>query len=136
VPPALKPNLSGKFESNFISVVVQENNSVMLKSLSGYKLGIWVAHGEGRFELPYEESKYNIPVKYNQDTYPANPNGSKYNTAALCSEDGRHLAIMPHLERAYMPWQCAYYPEHRKGDDLTPWIEAFINARKWLAERY
>jgi phosphoribosylformylglycinamidine synthase len=135
-PPALKHNASGKFESNFISVEVQENNSVMLKSLSGFKLGIWVAHGEGRFELPYEESTYNIPVKYNQGTYPANPNGSSYDTAALCSEDGRHLAIMPHLERAYMPWQCAYYPEHRKRDDVTPWIEAFINARKWVEERY
>ncbi len=134
--PALKHNLSGKFESNFISVQVQDNNSVMLKSLSGFKLGIWVAHGEGRFELPYEESRYNIPVKYNQSTYPANPNGSKYDTAALCSDDGRHLAIMPHLERAYMPWQCAYYPEHRKNDDLTPWIEAFINARKWVEEKY
>lgn len=135
-PPALKHNASGKFESNYISVQVKDNNSVMLKSLSGFKLGIWVAHGEGRFELPYEESRYNIPVKYNQSTYPANPNGSKYDTAALCSDDGRHLAIMPHLERAYMPWQCAYYPEHRKNDDLTPWIEAFINARKWVEERY
>jgi len=135
IPPALEHNSSGKFESNFISVEVRENDSVMLKSLSGYKLGIWVAHGEGRFELPYEESKYNIPVKYKQDTYPANPNGSIYNTAALCSEDGRHLAIMPHLERAYMPWQCAYYPEERKDDEVTPWIEAFVNARKWVEDK-
>lgn len=136
LPPALRHNASGKFESNFITVEVKESNSVMLKSLSGFKMGIWVAHGEGKFELPYEEARYNIPVKYNQSTYPANPNGSKYDTAALCSEDGRHLAIMPHLERSYMPWQCGYYPEDRKSDDVTPWIEAFINARKWVEDRY
>jgi phosphoribosylformylglycinamidine synthase len=133
--PQLGHNASGKFESNFISVEVTENNSVMLQSLTGHKLGIWVAHGEGRFDLPYEESKYNIPVKYNQSTYPANPNGSMFDTAALCSDDGRHLAIMPHLERSFMPWQCGTYPEGRRKDDVTPWIEAFINAKKWVESK-
>ena len=99
------------------------------------KLGIWVAHGEGKFELPYNESEYNIPVKYSQGTYPANPNGSDYDTAAICSADGRHLAIMPHLERAYMPWQCGYYPDERRDDEVTPWIEAFVNARRWIEKK-
>ena len=130
--PKLVHNASGKFESNFLTVKIAENNSVMLKSLAGMKMGIWVAHGEGKFELPMDESDYHIPVKYNQGTYPANPNGSDFDTAALCSKDGRHLAIMPHLERAYMPWQCAFYPEHRKDDEVTPWIEAFVNARRWI----
>jgi len=133
--PLLKHNTSGKFESNFLTVKIMENDSVMLKSLSGMKLGIWVAHGEGRFDLPYKESEYSIPVKYNQGTYPANPNGSEFDTAALCSKDGRHLAIMPHLERAYMPWQCAYYPLERKNDEVTPWIEAFVNAKNWIKEK-
>lgn len=128
-------NASGKFESNFLTVDVNKNNSVMLKSLSGMKLGIWVAHGEGKFKLPYNESEYNIPVKFSQSTYPANPNGSDYDIAALCSEDGRHLAIMPHLERAYMPWQCGYYPDERRDDEVTPWIEAFVNARRWVEEK-
>lgn len=104
----------------------------MFGSLSGSKLGVWVAHGEGRFILPEEESAYNIVGKYIYDTYPGNPNGSDYNTAAVCSEDGRHLAIMPHPERAIFPWQCAYYPFENRRDDVTPWMEAFINARKWI----
>lgn len=104
----------------------------MFGSLSGSKLGIWVAHGEGRFSLPKAESDYNIVAKYIYSEYPGNPNGSDYNVAAVVSDNGRHLAIMPHLERSIFPWQNAYYPfEHRK-DDVTPWIEAFVNAREWI----
>jgi len=132
--PSLLHNASGKFESAFLSVDILESNSIMLRGMEGMKLGIWVAHGEGRFDLPYDESAYNIAVKYHYSTYPANPNGSEYDAAAICSNDGRHLAIMPHLERSFMPWQCAWYPEERKNDDVTPWIQAFINAKKWIQE--
>ncbi|MBQ7163371.1 MAG: phosphoribosylformylglycinamidine synthase [Bacteroidales bacterium] len=126
-------NNSHKFESEFISVSIPENKSVMFGSLSGSKLGIWVAHGEGKFSLPYDESKYQIIAKYNYDAYPANPNGSDYACAGLCSADGRHLAMMPHLERAVFPWQWAHYPEDRlHSDEVTPWIEAFVNARRWV----
>ena len=126
-------NVSHKFESEFISLAIPENNSVMFGSLSGSKLGIWVAHGEGRFSLPYEESRYNVVAKYNYSGYPGNPNGSDYDIAGLASADGRHLAMMPHLERAIFPWQMAYYPLSRKNSDqVTPWIEAFVNARKWI----
>lgn len=128
-------NESGKFESAFLNVEVPKNNSVMLKSLSGTRLGIWVAHGEGKISLPEAESNYHIPLKYCSSDYPANPNGTKYNAAALASADGRHLAMMPHLERAVMPWQWAHYPEERKNEQLSPWIEAFINARKWIEEK-
>ena len=126
-------NVSHKFESEFISLAIPENNSVMFGSLSGSKLGIWVAHGEGRFSLPYEESRYNVVAKYNYSGYPGNPNGSDYDIAGIASADGRHLAMMPHLERAIFPWQQAYYPLSRKNSDqVTPWIEAFVNARKWI----
>ncbi len=125
-------NESGKFESGFINVDIAENNSVMLKSLAGTRLGIWVAHGEGKLDLPLDEAAYQIPMRYSYSTYPANPNGSPYNAAALASADGRHLAMMPHLERSVMPWQWPWYPENRKTDQLTPWIEAFINAREWI----
>ncbi len=128
-------NDSHKFESAFISLAIPDNNSVMFKSLSGNKLGIWVAHGEGKFSLPDEESRYNIVAKYNYHDYPANPNGSDYDVAGICSADGRHLAMMPHLERAIFPWQCAWYPERRRMDEVTPWIEAFVNARKWIEEK-
>ena len=128
-------NTSHKFESTFLSLQIPENNSVMLSSLSGNKLGIWVAHGEGRFSLPEEESKYNVVAKYNYAAYPGNPNGSDYNVAGICSKDGRHLAMMPHLERAIFPWQNAWYPLDRRADEVTPWIEAFVNARKWVEDK-
>ena len=124
-------NDSHKFESAYLGLTIPENNSVMLGSLAGSKLGIWVAHGEGKFHLPQPESAYSVVAKYSYDLYPGNPNGSDYSIAGLCSADGRHLAMMPHLERAIFPWQCAYYPADRQKDDITPWIEAFVNARVW-----
>jgi len=133
--PKMHHNASHKFESTFVSVEIPENQSVMFGSLSGYKIGIWVAHGEGRFVLPKAESEYNLIAKYIYDTYPGNPNGSDYNAAGVCSKDGRHLAIMPHLERSLFPWQCANYPFENRKDDVTPWIEAFVNARKWIETR-
>ena len=128
-------NDSRKFESEFISLTIPQNDSVMFGSLSGNKLGIWVAHGEGKFSLPKAESAYNIIAKYNYSGYPANPNGSDYDVAGICSADGRHLAMMPHLERAIFPWQNAWYPERRRMDEVTPWIEAFVNARKWIEKQ-
>ncbi len=127
----MQHNTSHKFESGFLTLNIPQNDSVMFKSLSGNKLGIWVAHGEGRFELPLAENEYNVVAKYNYHGYPANPNGSDYDVAGLCSKDGRHLAMMPHLERAIFPWQMANYPEDRLKDEVTPWLEAFVNARIW-----
>ncbi len=125
-------NTSKKFESAFLGLAIPQNNSVMLGSLSGSKLGVWVAHGEGRFYLPEPEDHYNIVAKYNYAEYPGNPNGSDYNAAGICSADGRHLAMMPHPERAMFPWQNAWYPAEHRMDEVTPWIEIFVNARKWV----
>jgi len=128
-------NDSRKFESNFVGVTIPQNESVMLGSLSGCRLGIWVAHGEGKFSLPEAEEKYHIVAKYSYDSYPGNPNGSDHAVAGICSADGRHLAMMPHLERAIYPWQCGWYPAERHKDEVTPWLEAFVNARRWIEER-
>ncbi len=125
-------NDSHKFESEFVSLQIPQNDSVMFGSLSGSKLGLWVAHGEGKFSLPKGEGAYNIVAKYNYSEYPANPNGSDFDVAGICSSDGRHLAMMPHLERAIFPWQNAWYPLSRRMDEVTPWIEAFVNARRWI----
>ena len=133
--PQMLHNDSHKFESEFISLQIPQNKSVMFGSLSGTKLGLWVAHGEGKFSLPEAESEYNIIAKYNYHGYPANPNGSDYDVAGICSKDGRHLCMMPHLERAIFPWQCAWYPADRRQDEVTPWIEAFVNARKWIEQQ-
>ncbi len=133
--PAMSVNDSKKFESGFINVNIAENNSVMLKSLAGTRLGAWIAHGEGKFSFPYFSDKYKIPMVYSYDEYPGNPNGSDFNAAAICSNDGRHLAMMPHLERSFLPWQWPYYPYEREKDEVTPWIEAFVNAKRWIEER-
>lgn len=133
VKPKMLHNNSHKFESNFVGLTIPENNSVMFGSLSGSKIGVWIAHGEGKFHLPKAENQYNIIAKYSYESYPANPNGSDYNVAGICSADGRHLAMMPHPERAIFPWQSAYYPQDRvNSDQITPWMEAFVNARKWI----
>jgi phosphoribosylformylglycinamidine synthase len=130
--PKMLHNDSHKFESSFLTVDVPQNKSIMLQTLAGTKLGIWVAHGEGKFSLPYDENKYDVAMKYSYAGYPGNPNGSDYNVAGICSADGRHLAMMPHLERATYPWNWAYYPTERANDEVTPWIEAFVNAKKWI----
>ncbi|SFR31239.1 phosphoribosylformylglycinamidine synthase [Robiginitalea myxolifaciens] len=124
-------NHSGKHESAFTSVVVGPNRSVMLENLEGARLGVWISHGEGKFDLPHEEDQYHIVAKYGYEGYPSNPNGSDYNTAMLCDSSGRHLVTMPHIERSIFPWNWAYYPEDRK-DEVSPWLQAFINAREWV----
>ncbi len=133
--PKLFRNRSNKFESGFLNVTIPENNSVMLGDMAGMELGIWVAHSEGRFSLPYPEDRYNIVLRYSKSTYPANPNGSDFNVAGMASDDGRHLVMMPHLERAYFPWQCGFYPPEKRNDEVTPWIKALVNAKKWIEKK-
>ncbi len=130
--PKMLHNDTGKFECVFTSVKIQENNSVMLSSLAGSTLGIWSAHGEGKFSFPNKESHYNIVAKYGYDALPANPNGSDFNTAMMTDKTGRHLVMMPHLERSTFPCNWAYYPKERKDDKVSPWVEALVNARVWL----
>jgi phosphoribosylformylglycinamidine synthase len=124
-------NDSKKHESAFTSVRIQKNNSVMLSSLEGSTLGVWISHGEGKFALPYDENRYNIVGKYAYNEYPHNPNGSDFNTAMMCDATGRHLVTMPHIERSTFPWNWAHYPNDRQ-DEVSPWLEAFTNAYKWI----
>jgi phosphoribosylformylglycinamidine synthase len=132
--PKMLHNDSGKFECIFTAVDILDSSSIMLKGLEGSTLGIWAAHGEGKFYLPGSKNQYQIPATYHYDKYPANPNGSDHNAAMLSSNDGRHLVMMPHLERSTFPWNWAYYPESRKKDEISPWIKAFENAGEWLKE--
>ena len=132
--PLMDFNDSHKHESGFTSVKVGKNNAVMLSNLEGSTLGVWISHGEGKFNLPQAESNYNIVAKYAYEGYPSNPNGSSYNTAMLVSPDGRHLATMPHIERSIFPWNWAHYPKDRQ-DKISPWIQAFVNARNWLVSK-
>ncbi len=129
--PKMLHNSSGKFECGFVSVDIRETNSIMLQSMIGSTLGIWLAHGEGQFQLNGSESDFQIPVKYTYPEFPGNANGSDFATAALASKDGRHLAIMPHLERSLFPWNWGY----KKGleeAEVSPWMEPFANAFEWV----
>lgn len=132
IRPRMLHNDSHKHESNFLGVKIEDNNSVMLGSLSGSELGIWVSHGEGKFSFPKSKEHYNIVATYSYEAYPANPNGSDFSAAAIVSNDGRHLAIMPHMERSLHPWNWAYYPEDREDEVVSPWIEMFVNAKNWI----
>lgn len=131
----MKHNDSNKHESGFTSVKIQKNNSVMLSTLEGATLGVWISHGEGKFNLPMPENAYNIVAKYGYESYPANPNGSDYNTAMMCDTSGRHLVMMPHIERSTFPWNWAYYPNSGQKDTVSPWLEAFVNARNWIVQQ-
>ncbi len=133
--PKMQVNGSGKFESAFVNVTIPATNSILLGSLAGCRLGVWVAHGEGRFSLPSDSTPITAAAVYSYTAYPGNPNDSDQAIAAVCSTDGRHLAIMPHLERSLFPWNWPFYPSDRKADQISPWIEAFVNARNWVASR-
>jgi len=131
--PQITHNESQKMECAFVNVTIPTSHSVMLSSLNGSRLGIWSSHAEGKFILPTPAEHYNIAMQYSYDAYPANPNGSPQGVAAICSTDGRHLAMMPHPERCIYPCNWPYYPADRQQDQITPWVEAFVNAARWMA---
>ncbi len=130
--PKMHHNGSGKFESTFITITVPKNNSVMLNTYEGSTLGVWLAHGEGQFKLPADKSLYQVTANYTYPEYPGNPNDSDFAVASLCSHNGRHLAIMPHIERTLFPWNWPHYTRSKQTDEVGPWIEAFVNAREWV----
>ena len=132
--PKMTHNDSQKFECIFSTVNIEKSPSIMLKNLEGSRLGVWSAHGEGKFVFPYKENQYSIAGKYSYDSYPANPNGSNFNTAMLVSDDGRHLVMMPHIERSLYPHNWAYYPEDR-NDVYSPWVMVFNNSFEWLINK-
>lgn len=132
--PAMWHNDSHKHECSFVNVDIPENHSVMFSSLAGARLGVWVSHGEGKFHLPLSQDAYHIAARYTYSGYPGNPNGSDYDVAALASADGRHLVMMPHIERSIHPWAWAYCDPAVQRQEVSPWIEAFVNARKWVEQ--
>jgi phosphoribosylformylglycinamidine synthase len=143
--PRFVNNASGRFESRFATVTIEAGPSIMLKGMEGSTLGIWLQHGEGRALFPRISvldrirSEGLAPVRYVNDdgrpteTYPFNPNGSPEGIAALCSPDGRHLAIMPHPERTFLPWQWAWMPRKWRSFEVSPWLRLFQNARNWCS---
>jgi phosphoribosylformylglycinamidine synthase len=146
IQPRFIHNLSERFESRWIQVIIQQSPSVLLAGMEGSTLGVHIAHGEGRLHFPDMQTlnavqeKNLAPLVYvdpeNEPTekYPFNPNGSVSGIAALCSPDGRHLAMMPHPERAFLPWQCHYWPQEWSEVKVSPWLKLFQNAREWCLQ--
>ncbi|GBE33810.1 phosphoribosylformylglycinamidine synthase [bacterium BMS3Bbin06] len=147
VQPRFIRNRSGRFESRFSTVGILPSPSVFLKGMEGSVLGVWVAHGEGRAYFPDSAVLEDLlkgslaPVRFVDDgggiteTYPFNPNGSPTGIAALCSPDGRHLALMPHPERTFLKWQWGWMPgEWKEQLRASPWLRVFQNARAWCEE--
>ena len=132
--PKMLHNDSGKFECIFTAVAIEKSKAIMLNGLEGSILGIWAAHAEGKFSFPQDESNYQIPAKYLYQNYPSNPNGSDFNAAMLSSEDGRHLVMMPHLERSIFPWNWGHYPKNH-SHEISPWIMVFENAYNWIINK-
>ncbi len=144
--PRFVTNNSGRYESRFLAVAIAESPAMMLRGMAGARLGVWVAHGEGRCYFPDSalRNQVSAPIRYVNDEgvtampeeYPHNPNGSTDGIAAICSDDGRHLAMMPHPERAVLPWQWAYAPDDGIGSDgVSPWLKMFQNAREWCDQK-
>jgi phosphoribosylformylglycinamidine synthase len=146
--PRFVQNMSGRFESRWVTVKILEGPAIMFKGMADSTLGIWVAHGEGRLHFPdptlIDEviTKKLVPVVFVDDegqvdgkisqSYPFNPNGSPFGMTGLCTPDGRHLAMMPHPERSFLKWQWAWLPGHLNGGiKESPWIQMFQNAREW-----
>lgn len=114
----------------------------MLKNLEGSIIGCWIAHGEGRFSFKNPTIRDTliaedcIAVQYVDDEkrpteiYPMNPNGSENGTAAICSLDGRHLAMMPHPERCSQMWQWPYVSPGF-NPIKSPWQSMFDEAYYW-----
>ena len=128
----MEENESGKFECAFVDVRIPESSSLMLKPLFGTRLSVWSAHHQGRFA---RKTSLPMAMQYAYEHYPANPNGSDRQMAGLCSTDGRHLALMPHIERSLFPWNWAYYPKKQSYDECSPWLLAFRAAHEWLSQR-
>jgi phosphoribosylformylglycinamidine synthase len=142
--PRFIQNACGRFESRFVAVQIQQSPAVLLRGMEGATLGIWVAHGEGQALFPQPQILDRVladglaPVRFVDDAnrvteaYPFNPNGSPHGIAGLCTPDGRHLVMMPHPERSFLPWQWGWMPtDLRQRLEVSPWLQMFQNARLW-----
>lgn len=144
--PRFIHNISGRFESRWVQVEVLPSPSVLLAGMEGTKLGVWVAHGEGLLVYPDQSVAQEVserklsplafinPYGERTEAYPYNPNGSPLGITALCSPDGRHLAMMPHPERCFRLWQWPWMPPSWRSLDASPWLRMFQNARTWCME--
>ena len=136
----LERNTSNKFESRFVHVKIVDDNSIFFKNMKDTIFGVWIAHGEGKFINTNNLTEQQKPLKhvYNYiptEKYPFNPNGSENGLAGIVSENGRHMAMMPHPERSFMNWQIPYLDTKYSNMKYTPWLYMFKNIYNWIIEK-
>ncbi|CAG9785046.1 unnamed protein product [Diatraea saccharalis] len=151
----LDHNSSERFECRWSAVKITEDKSrpdVWFRGMGGSVLGVWVAHGEGRFSVSERQvldkvrSNGQIAMQYVDDDgnpteiYPMNPNGSPAGIAGVRSVDGRHIAMMPHPERCVLRWQCPSQPplyanQADPNSQISPWLRLFQNAYTWSSQQ-
>ncbi|XP_043596349.1 phosphoribosylformylglycinamidine synthase isoform X2 [Bombus pyrosoma] len=142
----LSHNVSERFECRWSTVRIDKSPSIMLNGMENSVLGVWVAHGEGRFTFRNNEvlqklkESHCLAIKYTDDygnpteRYPLNPNGSTEGIAGICSANGRHLAMMPHPERCSQIWQWPWKPSNWEYT-VSPWQRIFDNAYAWCVTK-
>jgi len=141
--PRLVENRSGRFERRFSTVKILKSPAIMLEGMEGSILGVHVSHGEGQAEFPNRTILQQMlhedlcPIRFVDqygeitEQYPFNPNGSPLGITAWCTRNGRHLGLMPHPERCFLPWQWHFWPPEWVDITASPWFKIFRNAYLW-----
>jgi len=137
--PDFVRNRSEQFEARLVMVEVQESPSILLQGMSGFRLPIVTAHGEGRTHYILESDAHPALacLRYIDnhgkpaEIYPANPNGSARGETGFTTADGRFTIFMPHPERVFLKKQFSWFPQEWKHEE-SPWMQLFRNARMWV----
>ncbi len=140
--PRFLRNRSEQFEARLVMVEVTESPSLFFAGMTGSRLPVVVAHGEGRVE--YRDPDHAaaagtgglLALRYVDgrgrpaERYPENPNGSAGGATGFTTADGRFTILMPHPERLFRAPQWSWHPDGW-GED-SPWMRFFRNARVWV----
>ncbi len=140
--PRFVRNRSEQFEARLSLVEVVQSPSIFFAGMTGSRMPIAVAHGEGLAEFSGQGNIDTLvaanlmPLRFvdNQgnatERYPANPNGSPRGLTGITTPDGRVTLLMPHPERVHRTLQNSWHPDGW-GED-SPWMRIFRNARVWV----
>jgi phosphoribosylformylglycinamidine synthase len=142
--PEFSRNRSEQFEARYVTVEVMASPSIFFAGMEGSRIGIPVAHGEGRVDfdrtgsLDELKKKNLLAMRYIDNNgmpterYPLNPNGSLGGITGVTTTDGRVTIMMPHPERVFRSVQMSYGSESRGGQEEGPWLRMFQNARQYV----
>jgi len=140
-------NESRAFESRFPTVEILPSPSIFFHGMEGSRLGVWVAHGEGRVWLADKATEnyirrhllttlaYVDPCGKHTERYPFNPSGSLEGWTGFCDKTGRFNIMMPHLtDRAFLLRQWPWLPKEFRELEAAPWMKPLQNAYDWCVK--